>query len=618
MNMLERWHLGGWLRTLDLTLALSLQRLRADTPEPVLLAAALCSRAVALGHSELPLGEVPALLGEIAADGSPPPLPALAVWRELLQQSPWVASLDAAGHAAADTLGRVLILQRDALSLRRYWDYETRLASALRRRAADPPMATVAAAGVRARLHELFPALASGEADPQALAAALCLQQRLVLLTGGPGTGKTSTVARALVLLAEHRTTLTPLRIALAAPTGKAAARLGEALRDNLRALLDAGTLDANTAAVLNQPAVTVHRLLGWQGGRVAFAHHRGNPLAADVVVIDEASMVDLPLMTKLVEAVPDAAHLLLIGDRDQLASVEAGDVLAAMCDAAGAGDRFPTAVANTLSAVVGVAVAADSTATGALAGCRVQLQHSYRQQAGLQLAPLAQAVREGDSESVRIGLTAARYAGVQWHDAGDSGLIDRARALALPHYRALAAAADPAHALQLARRFRVLTAVRDGPAGSVTLDAQLAAVLAEPGSRSELPFHGRLLMITRNSYRHGLFNGDIGVCWREPDGSLRVWFETADDGLRAFLPSALPSHESAFALTVHKAQGSEFDEVLLALPEHGARVIARELIYTGLTRARSRVTLWATARVLAEGIARRSQRRSGLAARLA
>lgn len=617
MSALERWHLGGWLRTLDLTLALSLQRLRPDTPEPVLLAAALCSRAVALGHSELPLVEVPALLAEVAADASPPPLPALALWRELLRQSPWVAALDDAAHEPTDTLGKVLVLAHDALSLRRYWDYETRLASALRRRAADPLPATNTTAAVRARLHALFPALARGDTDAQALAAALCLQQRLVLLTGGPGTGKTSTVARALVLLSEQRSAPAPLRIALAAPTGKAAARLSEALRDNLRALIDAGCLDADTAAALDQPATTVHRLLGWQHGRIDFVHHRNNPLAADVVVIDEASMVDLPLMTKLVEAVPDAARLLLIGDRDQLASVEAGDVLAAMCDAAGPGERFPSAVADTLSAAMGVAVAADSGASGALAGCRVQLQHSYRQQAELQLKPLAQAVRVGDSATVLDALAAARHAGVQWHDAGDSGLAARASALALPHYRALAAAADPAQALQLALRFRVLTAVRDGPAGAITLDAQLAAALVEPGSRAELPFHGRLLMITRNSYRHGLFNGDIGVCWRERDGSLRVWFEAADGGLRAFLPSALPSHESAFALTVHKAQGSEFDEVLLALPEHGARVIARELIYTGLTRARSRVVVWATAQVLSEGIARRSQRRSGLAARL-
>jgi len=616
MSTLERWQLGGWLRTLDLTLALSLQRLRPDTPEPVLLAAALCSRAVALGHSELPLDAIPELLGEIAAE-PPPPLPALAWWRELLQQSPWVATLDAAAHDAAETLGTVLVWQRGALSLRRYWDYENRLASALRRRAADPFPADVDAAAVRARLQQLFPALAAGTLDAQALAAALCLRQRLVLLTGGPGTGKTSTVARALVLLAAHGSAPAPLRIALAAPTGKAAARLAEALRDNLQALVDAGDVDVVTAAALNQPATTVHRLLGWQAGRVAFAHHRGNPLAVDVVVLDEASMVDLPLMTKLVEAVPDAARLLLIGDRDQLASVETGDVLAAMCDAAGPGERFPADVAAALHALLGVEVPAQPAPAAPLGACRVQLQRSYRQQAELQLAPLAQAVRAGDSAGVLEALAARAYAGVDWHDAGDRGLSDRVSALALPHYRALAAADDPTQALRLARRFRVLTAVRDGPAGSLTLDAQLASALAAPGSRAELPFHGRLLMITRNSYRHGLFNGDIGVCWREPDASLRVWFDSADGAPRAFLPSALPAHESAFALTVHKAQGSEFDDVLLALPEHDARVIARELIYTGLTRARAHVTLWASAKVLAAGIARRSQRRSGLAARL-
>ena len=617
MSALERWLQGGWLRPLDLALAQSLQRLRPETPEPVLLAAALCCRAVALGHSELPLASAPELLAEIAPELAPPPLPELTSWLALLRESPWVASLDDDAHEPADTLGTVLVLQRDALALRRYWDYETRLATALRTRAAATLPEPTDAAAARTHLHALFPALSSGRLDAQALAAALCLRQRLVLLTGGPGTGKTSTVARALTLLAAQWQAPASLRIALAAPTGKAAARLSEALRDNLQALVEAGSVDPATAAALNQPATTVHRLLGWQAGRVNFAHHRDNPLPADVVVIDEASMVDLPLMTKLVEAVPAHAHLLLIGDRDQLASVETGDVLAAMCDAAGDGEQFPAEVAAALGALLGVAVPVRAAPAAPLAACRVQLRRSYRQHAALQLAPLAQAVRDGDGARVLAALAAHEYAGVDWHDAGDHGLNVRASELALPHLRALAAADDPAQALRLARRFRVLTAVRDGPAGSTTLDAHLASALVEPGGRAELAFHGRLLMITRNSYRHGLFNGDIGVCWREPDGSLRVWFETADGNLRTFLPSALPSHESAFALTVHKAQGSEFDDVLLALPEHGARVIARELIYTGLTRARARVIVWATAKVLAEGIARRSQRRSGLAARL-
>lgn len=618
MSALDHWLLGGWLRALDHAFAASLQRLRPETPEPVLLAAALCSRAVALGHSELPLAQVPDLLDEIGAETQHPMLPEFGVWLDALRQSPWVAASPVAlPDDNTGTLGHPLVLSESALALRRYWDYETRLARALRRRAADPLPAIADLDSVRARLHQLFPLLAAAEADAQAWAAALCLQQRLILLTGGPGTGKTSTVARALVLMAGQWPGPESLRVALAAPTGKAAARLAEALRDNLQALQEAGVLAPELALALRQPATTVHRLLGWRPGQVDFAHHRENPVAADVVVVDEASMVDLPLMTKLLEAVPNKARLLLLGDRDQLASVEAGDVLAAVCDAAGSGDSFPASLAATLSALLGVPVPTGTEPSAPLAGCRVQLQRSYRQHASLDLAPLAQAVRVGDSETVLNALANAQYAGVRWHKASDVALPGLVANTALPHLRALAAAADPAQGLALARAFRILTAVRDGPAGSTTLDAQLASALVDPGSRTDLPFHGRLLMITRNSYRHGLFNGDIGLCWRAPDGSLRVWFETADGGLRAFLPSALPPHESAFALTVHKAQGSEFDQVLLVLPEHGARVIARELIYTGLTRARSRIDLWARAEVLAQGIARRSQRRSGLAARL-
>jgi exodeoxyribonuclease V alpha subunit len=211
--------------------------------------------------------------------------------------------------------------------------------------------------------------------------------------------------------------------------------------------------------------------------------------------------------------------------------------------------------------------------------------------------------------------LRGSGFAGVRWWEARDELLAAFCLELALPAYHAVQTAATPDAALALATRFRVLTAVREGAAGSQTLNARIAAAL-DPMRRGDGMFKGRLVLITENSPRHGLYNGDVGIAWPDEDGEPRVWFD-GRDGLRAWLPSALPAHESAFALTVHKAQGSEFDQVLLALPERGARVLSRELLYTGLTRCRKEIVLWASEPALRQSIARRAQRWSGLAERL-
>ena len=574
MSALDRWLREGWLRPIDHALGASLARLRADTPEPVALAAALASRALAFGHSVLPLARVPDLLAEIATDRTPPPLPALDDWRASLGGSPYV--------------GTVLALEGDRVALRRYRDYEVRLANALR--ALSGTIAVQDPAALRVDLAALFPDADEGVADRQALAAAAAQANRVMLLTGGPGTGKTATIARVLALATSTaRREGRELRVALAAPTGKAAARLSESLRESYAKLLDEGRIDAALHATLPTAAGTLHRLLGGRPGSVHFRRDREHPLAADLVVVDEASMVDLPLMCKLVEAVPPGARLILIGDRDQLPSVETGDVLAALCDAAG-------------------------DAASPLA--RVELTRSYRQSAALDIAALSAAVRAGDSAQALEGLRSNACRGVRWRHGRDAALAAFVLEAALPHYRAIAAAPDIATALSMLRGQRVLTAVREGDAGSRVLNARIALALQQPAQRPDAFFHGRPVMIRENSYRHGLYNGDVGLVWQDGDGALRVWFDT-DEGPRAWLPAALPAHESAFALTVHKSQGSEFDDVLLVLPERSVRVSSRELVYTGITRARRSLTLWANEDVLAEAIARRAQRWSGLAERL-
>ena len=599
MSLLQTLHRGGWLRSVDLGLAKALQRARAETPDLVLVAAALASRALANGHSQLRLGQARELLLEIGSDTEPPELPACADWLPMLRASPWVAVGAAsaavpvaAGAIAAEATATVLVLEGEAVSLRRYWQYEVRLAAAIRARLTASPSAPENAA-LTTRIAHLFAADAGLGDNAQARAAAAALSGQLLLLTGGPGTGKTSAVARTLVLFAEQFAAAhagAAPRIALAAPTGKAAARLAEAVRDNLAGLLGAGQVDAALAAALPTGASTLHRLLGWQRGSTQFRHGAAQPLAADLVVVDEASMIDLPLMCKLLEAVPAAATLILIGDRDQLPSVETGDVLAALCDAANA------------------------PAT-ALAAHRVHLSHSHRQSAEGEVARLARLIRDGEAEATLAGLQGHGFRGVEWRFGSDRALADAVLAQALPAYRAVQQAGSVPAALAAAKRFRVLAAVREGGAGSQTLNALIAAAL-DPARRGDGFFPGRLVLINENSYRHQLFNGDIGIAWPDEFGELRVWFD-AEGGPRAWLPAALPAHESAFALTVHKSQGSEFEQVFLALPEHGARVLSRELLYTGLTRCRHGVTLWAGAAVLGEGIRRKAQRWSGLAARL-
>jgi len=583
MSALDRWLHEGWLRPVDHALADTLRRLRPATREPVLLAAALASHALAFGHGQLPLARAAELFLEIDADRPPPVMPALESWREALASSPWVLS-----PADAVDQNAPLVFEQGQLYLRRYWRYEQSLADNLRARCLGAPALPVDPAWRAQRLAELFPLLAGDPADAQAQAAGALLHTRLLLLTGGPGTGKTTTVTRALVLAVEAalRAGQPPPRIALAAPTGKAAARLAESLRENLATLRASGAVTDAVAACLPTQASTLHRLLGWRAGG-GFAHGAAHPLRANWVVVDEASMVDLPLMAKLVAAVPADAGLLLVGDPDQLPSVDTGDVLAALCD-------------------------------GASVLPRVHLQRVHRQDAGLGVGALAGGIRDGHTDAVLASLHSGDAAGVRWLAGTDRGLPAAALAAALPAYRAVQQAAGPADALERAKRFRLLTALRDGPSGSVELNARIADALRPVGERDQRLFAGALLMITSNSPRHGLFNGDIGAAWPDEQGQLRVWFDAGgSDGPRAWLPAALPAHEFAFALTVHKSQGSEFGEVFLALPERGARVLSRELLYTGLTRCRRGVTLWASEAALREGIGRGAQRWSGLAQRL-
>ncbi|CAD0360026.1 exodeoxyribonuclease V subunit alpha [Xanthomonas hortorum pv. gardneri] len=710
-NLLTALNQAGALRTLDLAFAQSLQRLAADTDPQVLAGAALASLAVTSGHAGLDPTRAAMLLDP--RDGPLPTFPDPTDWQRTLAASRWVDQPHPEDPAAADC---PLVLEHGLLYLRRYREYERRLALGLQRIAAQSPP-PFDAATLAPLFAQLFPnatsatlptdptplppgegARRAGEGtglpepslyqdganppepttDRQAQAAALALRRTLLLVTGGPGTGKTTTIARLLLLrIAQALASNTPApRIALAAPTGRAAERMAESLRGAVARAIANG-IDPALAEALPTGASTLHRLLGVIPDSPNFRHNADNPLPFDLIVVDEASMVDLPLMCKLVEAVADGTQLILLGDADQLPSVEAGDVLAAILQAAGPGDALQPHDAEALQPLLGSAPTGSTpasiqtgghtishTQTGGLAGHRVHLLRGYRQADNFALTPLADAIRTGDADTALALLRSGELAGVHFHEDGEAPLALGRDAL-LAHWRALADAQDPAAALRDAARLRLLTAVRAGPQGARGLNARIEQLLADTGSGARRLgaaspwFQGRLLLITENSYRHGLFNGDVGICLRseaspfsgrseaspsprrsdetpapgqsgatanrhDPSTDSRAqaplvaWFEGDGDGqVRGFHPAALPAHESAFAMTVHKAQGSEFDTVWLQMPTRDARVLSRELLYTGITRARRALHLAGSEAVIRSALARHAARISGLAWRL-
>ncbi|WP_313476439.1 exodeoxyribonuclease V subunit alpha [Stutzerimonas kunmingensis] len=570
----------------------SLQRLEPDTPETVLLAAALCCEALASGDVCLPLQRFAGKRPWPEVDLS---LPALATWRAQLEASPLIGTSD--DYAP-------LILVGDRLYLARYQAYEEQLAEQLLTRAADAP--DVDEAQLSDSLARLF-AFNQQSPDWQRLAAAQAVRRRLAVISGGPGTGKTTTVVRLLAALLEQ-----PggerLAIGLAAPTGKAAARMAEAIR-NAKADLPVSDAVKDT---LPDEARTLHRLLGSRGDSPKVRHDAANPLALDVLVVDEASMVDLALMAKLVAALPPKARLILLGDKDQLAAVEAGAVFAELCEGRG----FDSQAATDLQRITGQAVPVE-TPRSRLGDAVVLLTHSHRFAGDSGIGELARRINGGDAKGT-VALLQDGRADLAWNATPTSAALIERLEQGYSTYLQAARQADPSAAFEAFNGFRALTAQREGAFGvtgiNEALEARFKRRLGVPARERWYP--GRAVMVRQNDYALGLFNGDIGLCLKTEQG-LRVFFE-GDEGYRGFAPARLPSHDSAFAMTVHKSQGSEFTEVLLALPEQPSPLLTRSLFYTGITRAKHKVEIWALPARLAEAVNTRAERAAGLAERLA
>lgn len=465
----------------------------------------------------------------------------------------------------------------------------------------------------------------------QKVAAAVALSRRFAVISGGPGTGKTTTVARLLAALVEQATARQQtLNIKLVAPTGKAAARLTESLGGALQALPVSDEVKARIPA----SATTLHRLLGAVPNRAEFRHRRDNPLHLDVLVVDEASMVDLAMMYKLADALPAHAQLILLGDKDQLASVEAGAVLGDIC--AFSQEGYSSSQARLLSQLTGFTRLATAATVPPLADCLCMLQKSYRFDARSGIGQLAKAINAGEAVSglwarfddiACYGLDEEHYqqmiAEICDHYVSYLRLVQQSLRPE-PGWDVVRQHSLAQQVLQYFAKSRLLCALREGDFGVTGLNRRIEQALAKKGlvrPGEELWYPGRPVMVARNDHAQGLYNGDIGICMLDNSGvnaRLKVYFELPDGEIKAVLPSRVPEHETAFAMTVHKSQGSEFEHTLMLLPPRFSPILTRELIYTGVTRAKKQLVMYADAAVLAKGIATPTERSSGLAERLA
>ncbi|WP_060478484.1 MULTISPECIES: exodeoxyribonuclease V subunit alpha [Pseudomonas] len=656
LQLLDRWVERGWLRALDRAFVSFLEE-RAPGSDPLLLlAAALASHQLGHGHVCLDLQQTlaePDFALSLPPEGDaltgPLLLPSqlladldLRTWLQRIAASTLVADGDAPGQQA-----RPLVLSGQRLYLRRYWSYERQIDQTLRLRLSQ---SEAAPADLPARLAQLFDDGAlPGQVDWQKLACALATRAGFSIITGGPGTGKTTTVVRLLALLQAPAVEQgRPLRIRLAAPTGKAAARLTESIGQQVERL----QVTAQVRGHIPTDVSTVHRLLGSRPGSRHFRHHAGNPLPLDVLVVDEASMIDLEMMANLLQALPPKARLILLGDKDQLASVEAGAVLGDLCRDAEEG-RYSPATQAWLEQIGGQSLAASGLEQGdaqrnPLAQQVVMLRFSRRFGEGSGIGQLARLVNRQQAQAARdvLSMPPADVFGLALRNEQDKALdrlildgLDRGsegpqgyrsylRTIGRHRPAPGTAFDDPrweqwaANVLHSFEDFQLLCAVRKGPWGVEGLNERVARVLHNAGliDNQQLWYEGRPVLVTRNDYGLGLMNGDIGIALRLPDEQgqalLRVAFPRNDGGtgVRFVLPSRLNEVETVYAMTVHKSQGSEFSHTALVLPDALNPVLTKELVYTGITRAKHCFSLVEPRQgVFEEAVLRKVRRISGL-----
>lgn len=633
------------ISSLDRHFAEEIGKLSGDAAADTLVAAALASRETAAGHACLDLRRYsqPEVWLEVAEEFEPSSFDA---WTSALEASPSVlfAANESGVDEPLDTMGadaRPLVLDEEGrVYLRRYWLYQQALAKDLRRRAASPvasldhvlmeegldrlfgtqasssatstsrsiPTAAPASDDANGQVSFDFAPASPAEPDHQRQAARVACSRSLAVISGGPGTGKTATAGKILALIVEQaiagaavkgkpdaggRASDIP-RIALVAPTGKAAATLAHSIARAVASI----DCSPEIKAAIPTTAHTIHRALGVRGGVLSgFRHDEHNPLAIDVLLVDEASMVDLALMARLLAAVPHDARVILLGDEHQLASVEAGAVLGDICAAA--------------------VKPQSGGAAPAIGECIARLSHSYRYEADRGIGALARAINDGDVNATLEILASPDHPEVERYDFEPRGAGEaRLRKDIVDGYRVYLEETDPDRMLAQFSQFRVLSPQRKGPGGVEELNQQVENALRREQLIGSSPdrYERRPVLVKANDYGVQLFNGDIGIVEPGQAGVERVLFQGDQGDVRRVTYARLPQHESAFAMTVHKSQGSEFERVAVVLTAYAARHASRELLYTAVTRARSSVTLYGSEAAIAEAVGRRIARSSGLA----
>ncbi len=611
-NNLITLYQDGVLTEIDLHFAGFMSSLAgADDPD-FSLAAALVSSTCGKGDVCLDLSSV-AGKNILTEQIGPEPVvcPSLDTWRSKLESS-WVVG------KPGDKFPLILDNQ-NSLYLYRYWNYEKQLAESIQWRIRPRP-ADIDINLLKDGLKRLFPESFRHGINWQKVASLTALFKNICIISGGPGSGKTFTVTKILALLIEQYPS-NRFKILLAAPTGKAAARLAESIL-KAKAHLNCSQTVINA---IPQDVLTIHRMLRVKRKSSYFHFNRENPLPADAVIIDEASMVDLSLMSKLVQALPESARLVLIGDKDQLASVEAGAVLGDICDRDnrhGFSESYCKHIQKMTDEKINITHGPGAQKAG-LNDCLVNLTGSYRFGSRSDIGELSLSVKHGDARQAldllknttkhTVSLAVTRSAHDLYQLIKDELTDDHARYLNT---------SDPDRALKLFNRFKFLCALRIGPFGVETVNRliELALIqneLIRPDRFSDNPWYkGRPVLVTSNDYNLGLFNGDIGITL--PDTSpgrdnLCVFFPGEAGELRRFSPYVLPAHETVYAMTVHKSQGSEFENVILVLPDRDSPVLTRELIYTAITRARKTIKVLGNETIILSAISRKIERTSGL-----
>ncbi|MCH8497218.1 MAG: exodeoxyribonuclease V subunit alpha [Marinobacter sp.] len=550
------------------------------------------SQSLQQGHACLHLAR---WSGQPVNDGSEQPfvMPVLPEWLDRLSKLP----LRPEDHTP-------LVFEHQRLYLRRYWQFETELAAALKQRLQSLAVPDVSRS--REMLDTLFPrAPEQTEPDWQKVAAANALFQAFSVVAGGPGTGKTYTVTRLLACLIDCLGQGQPERLVvrMAAPTGKAAQRLAESVslaKVQLHDLVPRPVLDA-----IPDQGSTLHRLLGVIPHSLQFRHHQDHPLALDILVVDEVSMVDLPMMARLFRALPAQCRVILLGDANQLPSVAAGSVLADL-----AGGAHPGYSEGRIAQLASLGIHLEQSAAG-LGDHLSLLRRSRRFDGEGGIGRLANAVLNGAAvESMAI--LHSGLADLHWieDDRFSSVLANWVEA----YYRPIPQFEDVPAAFEALAQFRILSPVRNGPRG---VDAINRMVVARVNPTGKSFFRGQPIMITRNQYELGLYNGDIGLIWPDDQGQLMAWFPEGED-FRPMAPGRLPEHETVYAMTIHKTQGSEFTRVAMVLPESPHPMLSRELLYTGMTRAKTYLEICGSETVWCGGVEQQVLRHSGLALRLA